>query len=48
MSLYKARGLNVAQLDCDNEFLYVEDEVRHTRVHIVCANKHVGEIERSI
>ena len=48
VSLYEARGLRVAQLNCDNEFQCVEEVVRPTRVHVVGANEHVGEVERSI
>ena len=48
MNLYKARGLEVAQLNTDNEFEAIEDYIRPARLYIVAANEHVGDVERSV
>ena len=48
LNIYRARGLIVSQLNCDNEFECVEDSIRPTMLHVVGANEHVGDVERSV
>ena len=48
LPIYTARGLKVSQINGDNEFECIEDKVRPTRLHVVGANEHVGDVERSI
>ena len=42
------RGLRVTKLNADNEFENIHDVIRPAALHIVGANEHVGDIERSI
>ena len=46
--MYRKRGLRVSQLNGDNEFETLEDAIRPTRLHLVGAGEHVGDIERSV
>jgi len=45
---YNNRGINVAQINADNEFECVRGELGSTHLNTVGAEEHVGEIERSI
>ena len=47
INMYHARGLTVVQLNGDNEFSCIEEEIRPTRLNTVAAGEHVGDIERS-
>ena len=47
INVYYARGLEVSQLNTDNEFLCIEEDIRPVRLNVVAANEHVGNIERS-
>ena len=46
--LYRARGFNVVDVHADNEFMCVKEEFRPIHMDIVPADRHVGEIERSV
>ena len=48
LSIYQGRGLRVTKINADNEFEGISDIVRLAALHIVGANEHVGDIERSI
>ena len=48
LPLYNKRGLQVTRVNADNEFDNLEDTVHPANLHIVGANEHVGDIERSI
>ena len=48
MAIYQARKLEVSQINTDNEFQCIEDMIRPTRLHMVGAGEHVGDIERSV
>ena len=48
MTIYRARGLEVAQVNADNDFECIEDIIRPARLYTVGANEHVGDVERSI
>lgn len=45
---YEDRGLNVAQLNCDNQFECIREDVAPINLNVVGAGEHVGDIERSI
>ena len=45
--MYHTRGLRVVQLNGDNEFACIEEDIRPTRLNMVAADEHVGDIERS-
>ena len=47
INVYHSRNLRVTQLNVDNEFACIEDEIRPTRMNVVAAGEHVGDIERS-
>ena len=47
INMYHSRGLTVVQLNCDNEFACIEEEIRPTRLNKVAAGEHVGDVERS-
>ena len=46
--LYHARGLTICDIHADNEFECIREQVLPIDMHIVPADSHVGEIERSI
>ena len=48
INMYHKRGLTVTQLNTDNEFGCIEDDILPTRLNMVAANEHVGDIEVSI
>ena len=48
MAIYHARKLEVSQVNADNEFECIEDLIRPANLHLVGANEHVGDVERSV
>jgi hypothetical protein len=48
INIYHSRNLLVEQLNTDNEFNVIRDDIRPTLLNMVAANEHVGNIERSI
>ena len=44
INLYHARGLEVSQLNTDNEFTCIEEDIRPVRLNVVAANEHVGNV----
>ena len=48
INLYKTRGFEVKQINGDNEFMCISNEVLPVKMNIVAADEHVGEVERSI
>lgn len=46
--MYNARGIEITQIDADNEFACVREELRPLFLNIVAANEHVGSVERSV
>ena len=48
INLYHKRGLTVTQLNTDNEFECIEEDILPTRLNMVAANEHVGDVEVSI
>ena len=47
VNMYHSRGLKVVQLNGDNKFASIEEELRPIKMNIVAAGEHVGDIERS-
>ena len=47
VNTYHARGIRVSQVNADNEFKVLGDKIAPTKVNIVGAGEHVGNIERS-
>ena len=47
INMYHARGLQVSQLNIDNECECIEEEIRPTRLNIVAADEHVSNVEQS-
>ena len=47
INVYHARGLEVTQLNTDNEFACIEEDIRPVKLNVVAANEHVGNVERS-
>ena len=45
--MYHSRGLTVTQLNTDNEFRCIEEEIRPIKLNVVAADEHVGNVERS-
>ena len=45
---YKARGIEINQINADNEFACVSTEMLPARMNIMAADEHVGDVERSI
>ena len=48
INIYESRGLTVKQVNADNEFNCVREEIRSITVNIVASDEHVGQVERSI
>ena len=48
LPVYQGRGLRVTKVNCDNEFEGLQDMISPATLHVVGANEHVGDIERSI
>jgi len=48
INIYQARGIKINQINGDNEFGCVKDAFIPTRLNIVAAEEHVGDVERSI
>ena len=46
--LYKARDINIDEVQADGEFRCIADDVRPALLHVAPPNDHVPEIERSI
>ena len=46
LNTYHSRGLRVTQINADNEFTCIREEVRPANMNIVAAGEHVGYIER--
>ena len=47
IGIYQKRNLNVRQINADNEFECIRDEVRPIPSNIVAADQDVGQIERA-
>ena len=47
INIYHTRGIAVKQINADNEFEVLTDEIRPIPVNIVGSGEHVGDIERS-
>ena len=48
LNMYNGRGLEVEQINGDNKFACIRDEVIPATLNIVAAEEHVGDIERSV
>ena len=48
LPIYRGRGLQVTKVNADNEFECIDDCIRPAQLHIVGANEHVPDVERSI
>lgn len=48
INLYHSRGLRVTQINADNEFECIRDDIRPIHLNIVGVDAHVGEIERAV
>ena len=48
IKLYEARGLTVEQVNGDNEFECIREEIRPIMLNISAADEHVSPVERSI
>ena len=48
MNLYRSRGLHVQQINADNEFECVREEIQPFMLNTSASDKHVNTMERSI
>ena len=48
INMYHARGLRVTQINTDNEFACIREQIRPTNLNMVAAGEHVSNVERSI
>ena len=48
LNIYKVRNIEVKQINADNEFECIREEVRPSILNTVAAEEHVGLIERAI
>ena len=47
VNMYHARELEVTQLNTENDFKCIEEDIRPIRLNMIAANEHVGNVERS-
>ena len=47
INIYEARGFQVAQINADNKFECIREDMRPIPLNIVAAGEHVGDVERS-
>ena len=47
LRLYSSRGIMVTQINCDNEFNCIRDNIAPIVLNSVAADEHVGDIERA-
>ena len=47
VNIYHSRGLEVIQLNTDNEFACIEEGIRPIKLNMVAVGEHAGDIERS-
>ena len=48
ISIYKARNLNITQIDTDMEFKTLENKLLPIKLNVSAADEHVSDVERSI
>ena len=48
INVYHKRGLTVTQLNTDNEFGCITNDILPTRLNVVAENEHVVDVEASI
>ena len=48
INIYRGRGVTVSQINGDNQFTGIKDEIYPIAINIVAAGEHVGPVERSI
>ena len=48
INLYNVRGVHVNQINTDNKFECIKNDILPTNLNVVVAEELVGEIERSI
>ena len=46
-NMYHSKGLRVTQVNTDNEFKCIREDVRQVHMNAVVAGEHVRDIERS-
>ena len=46
--MYHARGIHVNQINTDNEFECIRNNILPINLNVVAAEEHVGDVERSI
>ena len=44
INMYNARGLEVTQLNTDDEFRCIEEAIRPIRLNVVAADEHVEDV----
>ena len=46
--MYHARGIHANQINTDNEFECIRNDILPINLNVVAAEEHVGDVERSI
>ena len=47
VNIYNVRGLKISQINANNEFKCIRDNMRPIPMNIIVAGEHVGDIDRS-
>ena len=47
INIYKIRGINITQINGDNEFNSIKNDHPEFNLNILASNEHVGDIERA-
>ena len=48
INVYHSRGIHVHNVNTDNEFECIKDDILPVHLNVVAAEEHVGDVERSI
>ena len=48
INVYDSRGIHIHNLNTDNEFECIKDDILPVQLNVVAAEEHVGDVERSI
>ena len=47
INIYRSRGINITQMNVDNEFDGLKNDYPEFNLNILASNEHVGDIERA-
>ena len=48
INVYHSRGIHVNQINTDNEFECIRNDILPINLKVITAEEHIGDVERSI